>query len=134
MCDLTRIKILWHELLPYVDVRPCGHDVINRTGVLYDFFRESLADCCNLPTAIDYLYDDSRLANQQMVLNGVHSTISTVGMPISLDAEFPHTPKEFVPVLQTDGIAYILAVSMLTLNELLRWKNLFILNAVRFFN
>jgi hypothetical protein len=103
MCDLKRIKLYWHELLPYVDVTGYGNGIINRSGVVYDFFREAIWECCRNSNAKDFTYAHEQMANQQEVFNKVRPQSGGIGMPISLDAVFPHTPQAFVPVVETDG-------------------------------
>lgn len=103
MCDLGKLQLFWYELLPYVDVTSHNDDIINRTGVIYDFFKESLSECCSANSLQVNRLNHDKVLNQQMVLNKVRTTLASVGMPISLDAEFPHVPTEFVPVLETDG-------------------------------
>lgn len=103
MCDLKRISLFWYELLPYVDVSRFGNGIVNQTGVIYDFFRESLAECCRNSKALNYTFTDYRQPNQRDVLTSLRKRPNGIGMPISLDTEFPHMPTEFVPIFQTDG-------------------------------
>lgn len=106
MCDFKKITLFWYELLPYVDVTRHGNGIVNQTGVIHDFFRESLAECCRNQNALNFTFNDERQYNQQEVLSSLRKRVGGVGMPVSLDSEFPHLPNEFVPIFQTDGKYY----------------------------